>query len=202
MRDHIVFVDEAEHGITSATSDYPTFSRSMIGSAVVAGIGSRQDDVMKKSMLEAGRDTGKPQSRKVVAQYLLAKKILREGYNPDAYVAFNPVPEFRFSVDTLSKFQLDITEEHLRSEAAGFLAWLFDCLKGLGFNSVDGAREKGCKFLMLGIQAEVGLWPRIDTRMAVVLSPDGENIAQREISDAAITRLDAVFEEFGTAFTK
>ncbi|MFA0125781.1 hypothetical protein AB4400_30930, partial [Vibrio sp. 10N.261.48.A2] len=85
-----------------------------------------------------------------------------------------PAQESSFDVGDLSKFQLDITEEHLRSEAAGFLAWLFDCLKGLGFTSVDGARDKGCKFLMLdSLQAERGPWPRIDERMVVVLSPDG-----------------------------
>lgn len=113
-----------------------------------------------------------------------------------------PAQESSFDVGDLAKFQLDITEEHLRSEAADFLAWLFDFLKGLGFNSVDGAREKGCKFLMLGIQAEAGPWPCIDKRMAVVLSPDGEMIAQREISAAAITRLGTVFEKSVSTFTK
>lgn len=114
-----------------------------------------------------------------------------------------PAQESRFDVGDLAKFQLDITEEHLRSEAAGFLAWLFDCLKGLGFTSVDGARDKGYKFLMLdSLQAERGPWPRIDERMVVVLSPDGEKIAQRKISAAAITRLDAVFEESVSSLKK
>lgn len=201
------FEDETEKGITIQTSESPDFGCSTLQAAMSSVRGKIfQSMAVPNSYLGSNENSSSVDS--VYAELMLAKKILWGKSEPDSKldipVVFNPVQGSRFSVDDLEKFQLDttsLTEEAFKAEAARFIYWLFECLKGVGCASVEIAQERGYQLIILdGQQTLLKPWERPVERLVVVLSPSGEKVAERAISPKALGLLDSVFEEAVSAF--
>ncbi|SKA52718.1 hypothetical protein [Photobacterium toruni] len=200
------FEDEAKKGVAFQTRESSLFSPSTLQDAISSVRGKIfQSMTVPNSCLGSNANSGSVEE--VYAELMLAKRIFKsEDFWQRTSVACNPSLDsrFSFSVDDLKKSQMDIallTEEAFKAEAARFICWLFECLKGVGCTSVEIAQERGYQLIILdGQQTLLKPWERPVERLVVVLSPSGEKVAERVISPKALGLLDSVFEEVVSAF--